>query len=267
MLPDSLTGNLREVDIVAQTTISSYNYCLSVECCDHARPADVTWIESMAKKHESLPTTNLVLWSRSGFSQSALLKAKALKIQAISQAEAVKVDWAQTPKDLVGGFVFHVKPTFQPFIDIRLNDGSCRRLEGVDKAVWYNARGEIVGNMEALIAFLYHHPGVQNAFLNHAPMGEGNFYFELPPSEPWFIASEDSNQAAITRIGISVFTEGERAALTAVSAIFDDTATTLAIADLKSDKLEFLTVENKNGDRSVRTHVNKSLRRHKGKAT
>src|SRR5664279_2042823 len=92
MFTDLITGELREVDIVAQCTVATYSIFLSIECRDHARPADVLWIEGVAKKHEHLPTSKLVLWSRSGFTKGALVKAKALKIDAISHADAVNTD-------------------------------------------------------------------------------------------------------------------------------------------------------------------------------
>ena len=56
MFADLIIGESREVDIVAEIIVATYPLFLSIECRDHARPADVLWIEGMAKKHEHLPT-------------------------------------------------------------------------------------------------------------------------------------------------------------------------------------------------------------------
>ncbi len=58
-LTDALTGEPREVDIVAEGVVHGYRIIMSVEVCDRGRVADVTWVEGLAKKHESLPTDKL----------------------------------------------------------------------------------------------------------------------------------------------------------------------------------------------------------------
>lgn len=110
MLTDSITGEQREVDIVASKTVAGHKIVLSIECRDHGRPADVQWVESAATKHGHLPTSKLVLWSRSGFTKQALIKAKALKIDTVSQANATSPIWASLARDLVGGYVDYVVP-------------------------------------------------------------------------------------------------------------------------------------------------------------
>ena len=95
-LTDVITKNSREVDIVAEGEIHGYSICLSVEVCDRSRAADVTWVEGLAKKHESLPTDKLVLWSASGFTDAAKTKAAALKIEIV--APACDAPWAAIAK-------------------------------------------------------------------------------------------------------------------------------------------------------------------------
>ena len=94
MLEDSVTHHPREVDIVATQLVAGHLLVLSVECRDHNRPADVLWVEGASKRHEHLPTSELVLWSRSGFTKQALIKASALKIDTVSQADATSPIWA-----------------------------------------------------------------------------------------------------------------------------------------------------------------------------
>ncbi len=71
MLKDLITGTLREVDVYIEDSIAEHDIIVSIECIDHKRKADVTWVEKMKSKHERLPTNALVLVSRSGFSSEA----------------------------------------------------------------------------------------------------------------------------------------------------------------------------------------------------
>ena len=107
LLQDGITGEMREVDVVAKATVADYDLFISIECRDHRRPADVTWVEGMAKKHESLSTSKLALWSKSGFTKAAIVKAAALKIDTVSQTNAATTDWATLARDLIGG---HTQP-------------------------------------------------------------------------------------------------------------------------------------------------------------
>jgi hypothetical protein len=259
MLLDSLTGELREVDVVARATVATYDIYISIECRDHARPADVTWIESMAKKHESLPTSKLVLWSRSGFTKAAILKAKALKIDTISQAEAINTDWAKLARDIVGGYVNFVTPTFiTPVIDVMLPDKRLFRIEDATLASWDNAAGENVGSMQALVTHTQHRPDLATVFLDHAPIGSGSFHIEVIPDQPWFTITVDGQRASIQRILIGISTVMEQAPLDSASANIDGHVMTLASAKLTSGRLDSFIIENPDGSSVVQTqHISK----------
>lgn len=92
-LRDSSTGELREVDIVIETNVSTYPIILSIECTDSNRPATVEWVERMYGKHFNLPTNKLVLVSRSGFSKPAEKKALAHNIVPLLLNEAEQTFW------------------------------------------------------------------------------------------------------------------------------------------------------------------------------
>lgn len=66
-LADAVTGKSREVDVLIEASIAGYVTRLAVECIDWKRKADVTWLEKMFLKHQSLPTGKLILVSRSDF--------------------------------------------------------------------------------------------------------------------------------------------------------------------------------------------------------
>lgn len=255
MFKDLVTGEQREVDIVAQTVVGTYPLILSIECRDHRRPADVFWIEGIAKKHEHLPTSKLVLWSRSGFTKAATLKARTLKIETISQADASQANWAQLARDLIGGQVQHVTPRYTSFIDVDPPGGEPRRLENVEDATWRNASGTQVGTMQAVIHRVANDPGFRTVILDHTIPGSGNFYVELTPPEPWFTALPEGGQAKIRRIGLGIETITEKTVLDTASAVLDQGATvlTLASAKLTAGTLELLVQESPNETASVQS--------------
>jgi hypothetical protein len=99
-LRNRITGSDREVDIVLKGELDGEPLLISIEVIEHRRPADVTWVESMLKKHENLPTNRLLLVSESGFtrqaslmveSQSGRVRALTPKIEAKAGGEEVGV--------------------------------------------------------------------------------------------------------------------------------------------------------------------------------
>src|SRR5688572_13707857 len=81
MLIDRETGDEREVDICIETTLAGHPVTLSIECQDHKRITDVTWVEQMYSKHQRLATSTLILASRSGFSKRARTLARIKGIE------------------------------------------------------------------------------------------------------------------------------------------------------------------------------------------
>lgn len=82
-LADSRTGDLREVDVVIESTQAGHDYTLSIECRDHKRRQDVRWVDEMWGKHFDLPTRILVLVSRSGFTEPARILAQKRGIELL----------------------------------------------------------------------------------------------------------------------------------------------------------------------------------------
>ena len=95
LLTDSVTCELREVDVLITTSVASYEIRVALECIDRKRKADVTWVEEMFQKHQHLPTDKLILVSRSGFSSAAIHKSQFLNITALALEEAIQQNWLQ----------------------------------------------------------------------------------------------------------------------------------------------------------------------------
>ena len=84
LMRDRRTKTLREVDVCIEGEVASLPVVICVECRDHKRVADVTWVEAMKAKHERLSTHALLLASRSGFTPEGLRVAAHYGIQTFT---------------------------------------------------------------------------------------------------------------------------------------------------------------------------------------
>jgi hypothetical protein len=72
MIPTSYSNKRREVDV----TVRSGDGLTCIEVIESGRRASVEWVERMIGKHQALPTKNLILYSASGFAQTAYERAE-----------------------------------------------------------------------------------------------------------------------------------------------------------------------------------------------
>ena len=70
-LADVESGELREVDVVMESTVAGVPIVISIEITARERRVDLTWVEQMLGKHQRMPTSTLVLVSWSGFTPRA----------------------------------------------------------------------------------------------------------------------------------------------------------------------------------------------------
>ena len=94
MLPDSVTGGQREVDVLITSQVAGYIVRIAIEVIATNRKADSPWIEKMRAKHDNLPTDKLILVSESGFAKRAEIKAKFYGIATLSIEAATETDWS-----------------------------------------------------------------------------------------------------------------------------------------------------------------------------
>lgn len=93
MLQDRVTGQLREVDTLIEGQIDGRQVVVGLECRDHGRPQDVTWIEQVIGKYQDLPVDMVIAVSKSGFSEPALKKAAHYDILTLTPDDADNLDW------------------------------------------------------------------------------------------------------------------------------------------------------------------------------
>lgn len=81
----------REIDILIEKKSATATFHIAIECRSHRRVQNVEWIDSLVGKYANNEVpTKLVAVSKSGFSKSALKKASAHGIEALTLEEANK---------------------------------------------------------------------------------------------------------------------------------------------------------------------------------
>jgi hypothetical protein len=93
MLPERVSGELREVDILVSLDEGHHRVQIGVECQDQSRPANKQWVEAIAKKHEELGINKTVLISSSGFYATAKRRAESLFMSVINIENVNQADW------------------------------------------------------------------------------------------------------------------------------------------------------------------------------
>jgi hypothetical protein len=92
MMRDRLTKRFREVDVVIEGKVGNHPVTVCVECRDHKRVADVTWVDMMKAKHERLDTNALILASSSGFTPEARNVASTFGIEVFTLEDVESAD-------------------------------------------------------------------------------------------------------------------------------------------------------------------------------
>lgn len=87
MMRDRLTKRYREVDVVVSGSVGTQKVNVCIECRDHKRVADVTWVDTMKSKHDRLDTHVLLLAASQGFTKEAKDVAAMYGIETYSLEE------------------------------------------------------------------------------------------------------------------------------------------------------------------------------------
>ncbi len=88
------TKKERQIDISIRLSDGPTHLFVMVEVRDHKKPIDVRYIEEVNSKKQSVNANAASIVSRSGFTTTALEKAKHLGIQTLTYKEALESDWS-----------------------------------------------------------------------------------------------------------------------------------------------------------------------------
>jgi hypothetical protein len=135
-LLDQASGQLREVDVVAEGEIAGEQLVVSVEVTDRTtRKADVTWVDAMVAKHLHLPTNQLNLVSWSGFTRGALAQVDALpRVSAVTPTPVLDPDGSQRYAEALYVDQITLSPE-RAEVRLRGPDGTIRDSVPLGKAV------------------------------------------------------------------------------------------------------------------------------------
>ncbi|HEV7570334.1 MAG TPA: restriction endonuclease [Thermoanaerobaculia bacterium] len=99
MLKELDGSGTREVDILIEILTPGMDTPtrIAIECRDHGRASDVTWIDELIGKYRNLPISRVIAVSRKAFTSMADRKAQRNNIETRTLAEALATDW---PEDL-----------------------------------------------------------------------------------------------------------------------------------------------------------------------
>lgn len=262
MLTDSRTGQLREVDVVIDGAAAGYPMLIGVEARDRRRVADVTWVESMAKKHDDLPTDKLVLWSPTRFSKNAAAKAQALGIVAVTSKTLADAPWATMARELTGGSMKWVKPGFELFVDVYLPSGEAARWPASRDTILRQTSNGAQTTLGSILSFVEQSKEVRTVMLDHAPEGEADFHGIFEPPEECQVIDSDSRVARLKRVLIGIKTATEVLPVDLHTIVHEDVATSLAELKVHDGMLRVLVREPSDGNRSVHvTHAKSAASR------
>jgi hypothetical protein len=256
LLTDSRTGQLREVDVVIDGTAAGYPMLIGVEARDRRRVADVTWVESMAKKHDDLPTDKLVLWSPTRFSKSAAVKAKALGIVTVTSKTLADAPWATMAREFSGGSMKWVQPAFELFVDVCLPSGEAARWPASRDTILRQSSDGAQTTLGSILSFVTQSNEVRAAMLDHAPQGGADLHGIFEPAQECEVIDFNGRVARLQRVVIGIRTSTETLPVDLHTIVHENVATSLAELKAHDGIVRVLVREALDGKRSVEvTHA------------
>ena len=90
LIKEKSSDTEREVDIAIESNVGQHRVLIAVECRDRGRPANLEWIDGLIGKYRDLPVEKIVAVSRSGFTKTAIKKAKEVNISTVTLEAATE---------------------------------------------------------------------------------------------------------------------------------------------------------------------------------
>lgn len=111
LLKERNSDSEREVDILIEHEIAGTKFRIAVECRDRSRRDSIEWVDGLIGKYRDLDIDRVVAVNKLGFSEEAVQKAAANRIDARSLEKALDTDW---PEELIKLGI--VKLTYRTFL-------------------------------------------------------------------------------------------------------------------------------------------------------
>lgn len=98
MVPGKTSGNLREIDVLVETSVGPFRIKIAVEAKDEGRPLDATRIETIIGKYRgsgAIQVNKIVVIARNGFTEEARTRARDEDIDLLTLNEAKVCKWCR----------------------------------------------------------------------------------------------------------------------------------------------------------------------------
>lgn len=243
MFEDSLTGEEREVDIALESNLGTHKIVLSIECRDHKRKADTPWVESMAKKHESLPTSKLVLWSASGFYKPAIKKAEKLNIDTVTSLNIESLQWAVLANKLKSGSATVLNADLTFFIDVTTPSGTKERFEKDIDYIFKEIESERYFSISKIKSIIVSNLNFGSVLLDHATEDKSDFWVQYTHPVECIVQGEDNEWYEPFRIGFGIKTLIEKTGLETKSVLYENKVSTIGVGQLEKRVIEIFIEE------------------------
>jgi Restriction endonuclease len=114
-LPDRVTGDKREHDVLLTWRNAHHTTVLAIECRDRSRKITVNDVESFHSKCSDTVVSQGVLVSSRGFTRNAIAKARHLGIRTLQLSEVASFNWlATTGITGLSRHITHIAWLFEP---------------------------------------------------------------------------------------------------------------------------------------------------------
>lgn len=118
-MPDRITGQLREHDVLITMKGSHHKSLIAIECRDRSRKITVNDIEAFGAKCRDTGVDQGVVVSPKGFANTAIKKAAFLNIRCLQLSEIDSLPWLLTPGINSSVRVVHlIEWTLVPAVDL-----------------------------------------------------------------------------------------------------------------------------------------------------
>jgi hypothetical protein len=109
MLNETTSDLRREVDVLIELPLPGVDTPtrIAIECRDHVRQSDVSWIDALQGKYRDLPVHRVIAVSRQTFTPGAARKAHRCRIETRTLKDALATDWPEELFDIEFTNVLH----------------------------------------------------------------------------------------------------------------------------------------------------------------
>lgn len=189
-LPDKITGESREFDVLMEMKSAHHCVTLGFECRDRKRPVGGPDIEQFAAKCEDTGIDQGIVVSSTGFNSPAIEKANRRGIRCLELAELPGVEWIEPGEFKNAGYIVHHQ-------DIRIipKDRSLLRASAdipAPKFTLHNASGERISieSISQRIRQIF----IQKLKSSNPKQGTAEKSVSIRFQEPLFFALETSDK-------------------------------------------------------------------------